>query len=202
MQINRIIILIIVLLTFTSCNDKRENAKNLLILEDNIDLAIKSQDVDFVEYVIDEIILMEKIYPEHQSLKEKKYILEIRLHRYNDAIETIDSLLELSPSDIDNRIVQGILLEIIGELNQSMTVFEKSLDLIDHKISTMLKKDQVKKLGRDINRIMILKLLNRDSQSDYDLVKSDPYIVDHPEILTLLNLLEQGSREQIINRYR
>lgn len=196
-----ILIILISSLLF-SCNNKKENIKKLFNVEDNIDLALKSQDSLFVEEVINQITVMEKIFPEHQSLKEKKYTLQIRLRKYNDAISTIDSLIVLSPNDIDNRIVQGILFEINGDIHQSISVLEKALELIDLKIDKMLQGDQTKKLGRDINRIMILKLLNRDSQLEYDIVKNDPNIDDYPNLLALIELLEKGSREQIINRYR
>lgn len=198
---NKIIIFLIAILLL-SCGSKQKNIKKLFNVEDNIDLALKSQDIYFVNSVIKEIEVMEEIYPEHQSLKEKKYTLEIRLGRYDDAIATIDSLLILTPNDIDNRIIQGILLEITGRLSQSISVFEEALKHIDIKISTMLKKDEKKKLGRDINRVMILKLLNRDTEMDYNKIKNDPAITNHPEILNLLYLLEGGSRDQIINRYR
>lgn len=195
-------IIFFISLTILSCNDKKENIKKLFNVEDNIDLAIKSQDIKFIESVIYDIEIMEEVFPEHQSLKEKKYTLEIRLRRYEDAINTIDSLLLLVPNDIDNRIIQGILLEITGNIHRSITVFEEALLQIDIKITNMLKKDEKKKLGRDINRVMILKLLRRDTQMDYQIIKNDPTITNHPEILELLYLLEDGSREQILNRYR
>lgn len=200
--IKKVIFITSLIAIVLSCSGKKEDLKELLKVEKNIELALKSQDATFIETVISQIETVEAVFPEHQSLKERKYSLQIRIRKYNDAIETIDSLLKLSPEDIDNRIVKGILLEITGNIHQSNIVYEECLELINKKIEEMLKGDRSKKLGRELNRVMILKLLNRDSQLDYDNIKNDPDISDYPNILNLLKLMEQGSREQIINRYR
>lgn len=198
----RLMIIIILMTMLCSCNEKKENIKALFNIEDKIDIALRSNDAYLVSDTIEEIEQVEVKFPEHQSLKEKKYSLQIRLERFDDAIETIDTLLELSPDDIDNRIIQGILLEITGKTSKSKEVLEIALRNINIKIKKMLKKDEKKILGRKINRILILKLLNKDTPEEYEIIKNDPSIGNHPEILKLLYLLEEGSREQIINRYR
>ncbi|MGL1894079.1 MAG: hypothetical protein OCD02_20780 [Spirochaetaceae bacterium] len=200
----KIFSILIILLTLLSCGDKKKNIRSLFNVEDNIDLALKTNDPDLVDRVIKEIEVMEEIYPEHQSLKEKKYSLEIRLRRYDDAIATIDTLITLSPEDIDNRIVQGILFEIKGDNTKSKEVLEIALINIENKLESMPKTSQNEKrtLGRHVNRVMILKLLNRDTPAEYSFIKSDPTIANHPEILQLLIMLEKGNRENIINNYR
>lgn len=198
----RFVYILLILCVLVGCSGKQQNIKRLFAVEDNIDKALQSRDIEFVELVIDQITEMERIYPEHRSLKESKYTLQIRLRKYDDAIITIDTLLELDPDDIDHRIIQGILLEIKGHINQSILVWEEALKYIELKTANMLKEDQKKLLGRKVNRILILKLLSRDTDNDYDQLKNDEMIGNHPEILELLLLLERGSREQIINNYR
>ncbi len=186
-----------------SCNnDKKEGIKKLNNVMNNINLASKTSDPELVASVIAEIEIVEKIYPKQQSLKESKYMLEVRLKRYADAIATIDTLLLISPNDVDNRIIQGILLEIIGSKARSRDVFETALQKMDVKIKNMLRGDVNKRLGREVNRVMLLKLLNIDQPSDYTILKDDPDMADYPEILNLLVLMENSPRDVFINNYR
>lgn len=194
---------IILLVLILSCNnEKKENIKKLNTLFNNIKIAEKSSDPELVEMVISEIAIMENIYPKQQSLKEHKYMLEIRLKKYNDAISTIESLLQLSPNDIDNRIIQGILLEVSGYKAKSVIVFEKSLELMDMKIKNMLKGDVNKRLGREVNRVMILKLLYIDQPSDYNRLLTDPDMANYPEIKQLVIRMKNSNREVFLNKYR
>lgn len=186
-----------------SCSDnKKEGIKKLNSLMINIKLATKTTDPELVASVINEIEIVEGIYPKQQSLKESKYMLEVRLKRYEDAIETIDTLLLLSPNDVDNRIIQGILLETIGSKARSIKVYTTALQIMDIKIKNMLKGDVNKRLGREVNRIMLLKLLYMDQQSDYSILKNDPDMLDFPEILKLLILMENNPRDAFIKNYR
>lgn len=198
----KVLYILLIISLISGCTNKQKDIKRLFAVEDNIDKALQSRDAEFINTVIDQITEMEQIYPEHRSLKESKYTLQIRLRRYDDAIVTIDSILALDPDDIDHRIIQGILLEIKGHISQSILVWEEAYKYIEIKLSKMLKEDQKKLLGRKVNRVLILKLLSRDTEYDYDQLKNDEMIKNHPEILELLLLLERGSREQIINNYR
>lgn len=200
---NKVIYILIIFLLLSCNNDKKENIKRLNIVMNDIKLASKTTDPAFVESVISEIEIVEGFYPEQQSLKESKFMLEIRLKKYDDAISTIDSLLKLSPDDIDNRIIQGILLEVSGYKAKSMDVYGTALELIDMKIKNMIKRDDVnKKLGREVNRIMLLKLLYLDQPTDYERIKNDPEILDFPQILQLLTLMEEYPRETLLKKYR
>lgn len=199
----KIIFLLFYTLLIISCsNKKKANLKNLNTTIANIELALKSDDKEFIEKIISDIEYLLPIYDEHQSLREKKYILEIRIKEYKKAINTIDGLLLLSPEDIDNRIVQGILLEIIGSTAQSIKVFEETLDIMEKKIKRMHPDAKEKRVIREINRLMILKLLNRDREVDYYTVETNEVTQNNPDILNALLLLKNGDREQLINNYR
>lgn len=199
----KIITLFISCLILLSCsNDKKKNLKNLNTTITNIELALKSNDREFILKILSDIEFLLPIYDEHQSLREKKYILEIRIKEYKKAINTIDGLLLLSPEDIDNRIVQGILLEIVGSKAQSVKVLEEALSILERKIKRMHPSAKKKKVVREINRVMILKLLNRDQETDYYAIETSETALDNPEILNALLLLKNGDREQIINNYR
>lgn len=190
-------------LLFISCSSKKKsNLKNLNTTIANIEFALKSDDKEFIYKILSDIEYLLPIYDEHQSLREKKYILEIRLKEYEKAINTIDGLLLISPEDIDNRIVQGILLEIIGSKAQSIKVFEDTLDIMEKKIKRMHPDAKEKKVIREINRLMVLKLLNRDREVDYYAVETNEVTQNNPDILNALLLLKNGDREQIINNYR
>ncbi len=196
------IVIIFLVLSVTACGNKKADMKELFTVEDNIDLALKSNNPDFVILVIDQITTMEIKFPKHQNLKEKKSVLQIRLQDYDNAIITLDHLIKLRENDINNRVTKGILLEIVKQKSESIKVLEEALENIEAKIKRGVRNDPKKKLGLDINRVMILKLLERDTYSDYDQIKIDPDLAKHPEILKLLLLLEDGSREQIISKYR
>ncbi len=197
----KITILLLTLFLF-SCSDKRENLQSLNNVISNIQIALKSSNEDLIYRVLNEIDYVEKLFPEHQSLKEQKYKLQIKLKHYEDAIKTIDSLLEISPDDVDNRVVKGILLEIIGKNRESKIVLEETLELIENKILKMLKVDKKKRLNREINRLMILKLLYRDSPIEYQNLKDDPDFKLYPDNYKVLLILEAGSRDSLINNFR
>lgn len=200
----KVLFILLVFSLMTGCSSKQTDIKRLFAVQENVKKALQSRDIEFIELVIDQVTEMEGIYPEHRSLKEQKYSLQIKLRRYDDAIMTIDSILALDPEDIDHRIIQGILLEIKGHINQSTTVWEEALNFIEIKTKNMRKEkvDEKKYMGRRVNRILILKLLSRDTEHDYEELKRDERLGNHPEILELLLLLERGSREQIISNYR
>jgi len=199
--LKKITILLLTLFLF-SCSDKRENLQSLNNVISNIQIALKSSNEDLIYRVLNEIDYVEKLFPEHQSLKEQKYKLQIKLKHYEDAIKTIDSLLEISPDDVDNRVVKGILLEIIGKNRESKIVLEETLELIENKILKMLKVDKKKRLNREINRLMILKLLYRDSPIEYQNLKDDPDFKLYPDNYKVLLILEAGSRDSLINNFR
>lgn len=202
-MIKKLSLIFLTVTLLLSCSDKKKDDLNRLSKTmKNIELALKSDDRDLINLVLADIEYLMPKFPKHQSLREKRYKLQIHIKDYDGAISTIDSLLIISPEDIDNRIVQGILLEIVGSKAQSIEVFEKALVLIDLKIERMLPGAREKRFKRELNRMLILKLLNRDSEEDYNRLENSDLAKDYKDIAKVLQILKLSDREQYINRYR
>lgn len=195
-------ILLFLLLTVLSCNNKRDNLQLMNELNISIDKALESRDIEYIKQTLIDVENVEKLYPDYQNLKKRKYALQIRLKDYSKANETIDSIIKIDEDNIDDRIVKGILLEIIGNYSESINTYNKCLELIDIKIAEMLKGDRDKYFIRRLNRIMILKLLNRDLLEDYNLLRTELESENKESLLKILQILEEGSRTNIIDNYR
>lgn len=201
-MLKKIIIVIISVLTLLSCSENKKELIRLNTVMKNVEIAQKSSDEEFINLVLDEMEYLMTIFKKHQSLREKKYKLEVKIKDYDGAIKTIDDLLRISKEDIDNRIVQAILLEIVGSKARSVEVLEEVLILIDKKIKRMHPNAREKRLKREINRIFVLKLLNRDSENDYIELENSELAKEFPAIAKVIEIVKLGSRDQIINRYR
>ena len=149
---------------------------------------------------INDLTQLYPLFKESQIIRQKKATLELRLKDYQSAVNTIDDLLKINPKNVDFLIIQGISFEILGKINKSRESYKKALNILE--TDTFILNSSEKKLLRDLNRLMLLKLLNIDSNQEYVALLTDTNIAKYPEIEFATKLLRDGKRESIINRYR
>lgn len=195
-------ILILTIFTLLACGTKKQDLRDLETTLISVDQALQSNNRDTVIKAINDINIMLPKFKKHEAIREKKYKLEVKLKRYDDAIATIYTILEINDRSIDHRIVLGILLEIIGEDEASVLSFEKALELLENRGDYVTIGAEKRDFISQINRIMLLKLLYRDTPGDYDDLRNSEYAVKYPTIAKTITLLEVGDRARIINTYR
>jgi len=196
-----IIFTTMILLLF-SCGTRKQDLRDLEVTLNSVNYALESNNSEKMENAIREIEVLLPKFTKHQALRQKKYQLEIKLKRYEDAINTIDSILKIDPNSIDHRITQGILLEIIGKNKESVVVLEKALELLSNRPETITIGAEKRSFIAAINRVMVLKLLKRDKPEDYDNLRLSDAAIKYPSIAKTINLLELGDRDRLINNYR
>ncbi|QEN05743.1 hypothetical protein EW093_13860 [Thiospirochaeta perfilievii] len=196
------IIFTTMILLLLSCGTRKQDLRDLEVTLNSVNYALESNNSEKIENAIREIEVLLPKFTKHQALRQKKYQLEIKLKRYEDAINTIDSILKIDPNSIDHRITQGILLEIIGKNMESVVVLEKALELLSNRPETITIGAEKRSFIAAINRVMVLKLLKRDKPEDYDNLRLSDAAIKYPSIAKTINLLELGDRDRLINNYR
>ena len=194
------VILLIVVIMINSCSKKQDNLIMLNKTMTEIEIAQNSSDKEFIESTIEHIESTMSLFPNHQSIREKKAILEIKLKQYKSAIKTLDDLFVINPNNIDFMIIQGIILDIDGSTARSDKTLYKALDLLENK-KKYLSNDR-KEVLKKINRLIILKLLRLDTDYDYIELLSEPSVSTSSEFKKSILMIRNSSREIFINRYR
>ncbi|OQY41018.1 MAG: hypothetical protein B6229_00210 [Spirochaetaceae bacterium 4572_7] len=194
------IILLIIVIMINSCSKKQDNLAMLNKTIAEIEVAQNSNDIEFIEFTIEHIEKTMPLFPKHQSLREKKALLEIRLKRYKSAIKTLDDLFLINPTNIDFMIIQGIILEIDGSIAKSDKTLYRALDLLENK-KKYFSSDK-KEILKRINKLIILKLLRLDTDYDYMELLSESYIKNSSEFKKSIMMIRNSNRDVFINRYR
>ncbi len=193
-------VILFLILSMFSCTNKRENINRLNSVMKSIDNALTTTNRQIIENTLLEIEPILDLYPEHRLLRYKKATLEIRLREYERAISTIENILEINPDEIDYRITKGILEEIIAHKAESIESFEEALYYAENNKNRPSRPSDT--YTRLVNRVLILKLLNRDTDKDYYEILDDNEANKYPDVIYAINLLKDSPREQLINKYR